>query len=45
MQAYEDDVDQDRVLLKVAATAAGRYDRSEMQVFLVGALPALPSNA
>ncbi len=45
MQAYGDDDDQDRVLLEVAATAAGRYDRSEMQVFLVGTLPVLPSNA
>ena len=45
MQAYGDDDDQDHVLLEVAATAAGRYDRSEKQVFLVGALPALPSNA
>ena len=44
-QAYGDNDDQDHVLLEVAATAAGRYDRSEMQVFLVGALPALPSNA
>ncbi len=44
-QVYGDNDDQDHVLLEVAATAAGRYDRSEMQVFLVGALPALPSNA
>ncbi len=45
-QAYRDnDDDQDRVLLEVAATATGRYNRSQMQVFLVGVLPALPCNA
>ncbi len=37
-QPYEEDVEEDPALLNVASAAAGRYNRAQMQCFLLGAL-------
>ena len=40
-QPYEEDVEEDRVLLDVASVVTGRYDRAQMQCFLLGVLPSI----